>query len=75
MRWLKMIDSINVAQLPRGLQNSGDHRTLVNNLTRASLPRIERLLMSLDELEREVRDSMAMQDFEYKCKYLFIQFS
>lgn len=75
MRWLKHTDSLSKILMPRNLQSFGGQSSLVNNLTRASIPRTKRLLLSLDELEREVRDSMTIQGFEYKCKSLSLQFS
>lgn len=48
------------SSLPRNLRqfNSGGLKTIVDDFVRASIARSRRLLRSIDELEREIRESI-----------------
>lgn len=57
------------------MRRSGGRPTIVDNLIRASIPKTQRLLKSLDELEREVRDSMTIPDHVEELRGLVMIFS
>lgn len=59
-RRLRTDEGIYEGLFPKNLRGCGGHSTIIDNMVRASIPRVQRLLMSLDELEREIRDSRAM---------------
>lgn len=72
-RSLHTAPPFDLGLLPRKLKHCDIQRTIVYNLIQASIPRTRRLLKSIDELEREVRDSLTMQNYRslktsYKCQ-------
>lgn len=68
VRLLSEIELLGIDVLPRNLKSSGGLWTVVNNLTKTSTARTQRLLKSPEELEREIRGSLSMSKSDHKDK-------
>lgn len=72
---------LSLTLLPRRQRNlihSKEYPPFILNFIRASIPRAQRLFNSIDELEREVMDSMSVSEtrleHDYRGRSLTIQF-
>lgn len=73
--WLSKHELLDDKILPRKVRRSGGRPTIVDNLIRASIPKTQRLLKSLNELEREVSNSMTIPDYIEELRGLVMIFS